>query len=57
MAFWIVFWKILFIVTLVLFAGLAVWVTIGGYFDIRRLFSDMDKANEAAAREGQESVR
>ena len=39
MAFWMLFWKIIFIVTIIGFAGMTVWVTIGGYRDIRKLFS------------------
>jgi len=36
--FWIVLWKIVLIGGLILFASMAVWVTIGGVFDIKRLF-------------------
>jgi hypothetical protein len=38
MNFWINFWTVFFIISLVLFAGLAVVVTIGGFFNIRSLF-------------------
>jgi hypothetical protein len=36
--FWIVLWKTVLIGGLVLFGSMAVWVTIGGVFDIKRLF-------------------
>lgn len=35
--FWMLVWKICLVGTLVVFAGLAVWVTIGGARDIRKL--------------------
>lgn len=40
---WIILWKIIFILSLGLFAYLAVWVTIGGYRDIKQLFSTLNK--------------
>ncbi len=46
MAFWIVLWKIVLIGSLVLFAGLAIWVGIGGYFDIKRLFARIAESHE-----------
>ena len=39
--FWIVLWKIVLIGGCGLFGIMAVWVTIGGYFDIKRLFARM----------------
>jgi hypothetical protein len=41
MIFWINFWTIFFIVSLALFAGLAIVVTIGGFFNIRSLLKDL----------------
>ena len=38
MAFWMLLWKVVLIAGLVLFAGMAVWVTIGGFGDIKKLF-------------------
>ena len=38
MTFWMMLWKVFLIGALVLFAGMAVWVTIGGVKDIKRLF-------------------
>lgn len=36
--FWMFLWKFVLIISLILFAGLAIVVTIGGAGDIRRLF-------------------
>lgn len=41
MNFWITFWSIFFFASLVVFAGLAVVVTIGGFFNIRSLFKSL----------------
>jgi hypothetical protein len=41
MNFWINFWTGFFILSLVLFAGLAIVVTIGGFFNIRSLFKNL----------------
>lgn len=40
---WILFWKVFFVLTLVLFAGMSVWVIIGGFADIKRLFARMSE--------------
>ena len=42
---WMLFWKGFFIITLVVFAVMSVWVTIGGYADIKKLFRKMEEAN------------
>lgn len=39
---WLVFWTVLLIAALAVFAGLAVVVTIGGFFDIKKLFRSID---------------
>ena len=44
--FWITLWKIVFIVGVVLFGSLAVWVTIGGFFDIKRLFKTIAESHQ-----------
>lgn len=41
MDFWINFWTIFFIASLAVFAGMAVIVTIGGFFNIRSLFKSL----------------
>ncbi len=46
MNFWISFWTIFFVVSLVLFALLAVTVTIGGFFNIRSLFKSLSERRE-----------
>ena len=42
MSFWIDFWTYVLIVAVAVFAGLAVVVSIGGFFDIKRLFRSID---------------
>ena len=48
MEFWITLWKITLIGGIGAFAILAVWVSIGGYFDIKKMFK---KINERHAEE------
>ena len=53
MIFWVTLWKALLIAGMVLFAGTAVVVSIGGLFDIKRLFariaeSHRDQADETS---------
>jgi len=43
---WIILWKITLIGGLILFATMAVWVTIGGYSDIKRLFARIEASHE-----------
>ena len=45
MSFWIVFWQIFFVIVLIGFAGMAVWVTISGFRDIRKLFRHLDQVH------------
>jgi len=46
MNFWINFWTIFFNLSLALFAGLAIVVTIGGFFNIRSLFKNLTRQSE-----------
>ncbi len=46
MNFWINFWTIFFIASLVLFAGMAIVVCIGGFFNIRSLFKSLTERSE-----------
>ena len=46
MDFWINFWTAFFIISLVLFAGLAIVVTIGGFFNIRSLFKNLSERSK-----------
>ena len=43
---WAVFWGWLLIVVFGVFALLAVVVTIGGFFDVKALFSNMDRQHD-----------
>ena len=40
---WIFTWKAVFILGVTVFACMAVWVTVGGFKDIKRLFARMEK--------------
>ena len=51
LAFWILLWKIVLIGALVLFGSMAVWVTIGGFFDIKRLFRRIAESHEQEAQQ------
>ena len=42
MGFWMLFWKLTFIIAVSGFAGMAIWVTIGGFFDIKKMFKNLD---------------
>jgi hypothetical protein len=46
MEFWIVFWKIVFIATVAMFAGMAIWVAVKGFGDIKKLFLRIDESHE-----------
>ncbi len=46
MNFWINFWTIFFIASLALFAGMAIVVSIGGFFNIRSLFNSLTERSE-----------
>jgi len=51
MNFWINFWSFFFYASLVLFAGLAIVVAIGGFFNIRSMFKSM--AEQGASEENE----
>ena len=46
MNFWINFWTIFFVASLALFAGMAIVVSIGGFFNIRSLFKSLTECSE-----------
>jgi len=46
MNFWINFWTGFFVISVALFAGLAIVVTIGGFFNIRSLFRNLKGRSE-----------
>jgi len=43
---WAIFWGWLLIIVLVIFAVLAVVVTIGGFFDVKALLKTMEKQHD-----------
>ena len=45
-AFWELLWKACLVISLVLFAGMAVVVTIGGAGDLRRLFERLRSGSD-----------
>jgi len=49
---WVKFWSFFFFLSLTVFAGLAVVVTIGGFFNIRSLFKSL-KEQAAASEKGE----
>ena len=52
MNFWINFWTVFFFLSLAIFAGLAVVVAIGGFFDIKALFKSLtEEAKELKEKE------
>ena len=63
MSFWINFWTVFFFASLAVFAGLAVVVSIGGFFNIRSLFKgltnrdDRQEENSHKDLEANESAR
>ncbi|HUT88802.1 MAG TPA: hypothetical protein VMY37_04860 [Thermoguttaceae bacterium] len=46
MGFWVLLWKTTLVVGLAVFAGMAVWVTIGGARDIKRLLKRLDEQHK-----------
>jgi hypothetical protein len=47
MNFWISLWTVFFVASLAVFAGLAVVVSIGGFFNIRSLFRSLSERRES----------
>lgn len=43
---WETIWKTLFIVTLIVFSGMSIWVTIGGFKDIKKLLKSLSETEE-----------
>ena len=46
MTFWIWLWKTIFIVATLLFGAMGVWVTIGGFRDIKLLFKRLNESHQ-----------
>ncbi len=53
MVFWIYLWKFLLIGAMIMFGGMAVWVTIGSIPDIKELFASLRESHEANERDEQ----
>ena len=47
MTFWIYLWKTVLIGALALFGGMAVWVTIGGFKDIKTMLARIQEHHQA----------
>jgi hypothetical protein len=47
MGFWITFWGCLLVVVLLVYAMLAVAITIGGFFDVREMLATLEKQHQA----------
>ncbi len=52
---WVILWKVMLIGTVGGFACMAVWVTIGGVGDIKRLFARINAEHEQEERQQSES--
>jgi len=55
MTFWILLWKILFVAAIAVFAGMSVWVTIGGWQDIKTLFARLEEEHQKRGKDREES--
>ncbi|UCC97516.1 MAG: hypothetical protein JSW66_16940 [Phycisphaerales bacterium] len=49
MNFWIYFWTVFFFASLAVFAGVAIVVSIGGFFDVRSLFKSLSTGSDEQA--------
>jgi len=54
MSFWVNFWTIFFVASLGLFAGIAVVISIGGFFNIRSLFKGLTNRPEQQGKRSDE---
>ena len=52
---WVILWKVMLIGTVGGFAGMAIWVTIGGVGDIRRLFARINADHQQEEQQQQKS--
>ncbi len=53
--YWIILWKVFLVGVVCVFAGMAVWVTIGGAHDIKKLFARIAASHEKDAEAKSES--
>ncbi len=49
MNFWITLWTAIFFISIALFAGMAVWVAIGGWKDLIDMLRQLKEDRDAAA--------
>ncbi|MCB1224354.1 MAG: hypothetical protein KDK99_00965 [Verrucomicrobiales bacterium] len=52
---WILFWKITLITTVTIFCGVSLVVAIGGFFDVKAMFKDIDEEHEEEQNSGDET--
>ncbi len=52
MAFWTPFWGLVLLIGLIVFAGLSIVVSIGGFFDIKTLFKSIESQHRRPPEEG-----
>lgn len=43
---WMMLWKFVLIGGVALFSGMAIWVSIGGYRDIKKLFKSVEESHK-----------
>ena len=53
---WATFWGCLLVTVLVVFAGLSIAITIGGFFDIKALLAAMDDQHKSSERAGDDDA-
>ncbi len=46
MSFWVGFWTVVLILAVLVFAGMAVVVTIGGFFDLKSMFKRIEQQHQ-----------
>ena len=46
MGFWMFLWKAVLVLGLGVFAGMAVWVTVAGWRDIKSLFAAIERSHD-----------
>ena len=49
---WMLIWQVMLIVVLVFFIGMALWVTIGGFRELKQLFKKIEDQHCRSEEEG-----
>jgi L-asparagine transporter-like permease len=44
--FWAALWKYMLVIALVVFGALSVWVSIGGFFDVKKLLKQLKEGKD-----------